>query len=159
VAETPARELTRLDNHNPDRPPVVVHTLDGEPVEIKGDFRFVRVVTGSEWTEKKRIVKRPFRAALVDGDTLTWQSRGAERDSVSVDKVTRLEIVQRDGDRTAVVMLFSVAGAVAGTLLYAYLDRQQDDHNMACGACALAIGAPIGVGLSLLITIPATKYY
>lgn len=155
VAEVPATELPRLSEHGPGKPPVEVRTQSGRAVAISGKFREARVVVGGDGYERTVRLRPPFRASLQDG-LLRYDWHTVEAADVS-----RVEIVQRDGGRTLVVLLIGSAGALAGAVLGSWLDSRSpsDPGGGTCNCQWTMLGTAGLGGLGFAIPAPLTKYY
>lgn len=155
VAEVPGAELPRLDGHGPDQPPVRVQTTRGEAVDIHGDFKEARVVSGRDGWEQTESVFPPFRAVVRDG-VLHYA-----RSQVDLVDVRRVEVVQRDGGRTFLILMIGGAALLTGAVLGLSLDASapRDQGGGSCRCTWTVTAAAAAGGLGFAIAIPATKYY
>ncbi len=98
VTEIQPRELPKLDLHQEGHPPVYVHTVDGDKVPIEGDFKEARILVGNEWTGREIVLRPPFRADSHAGDIFILRHGWVTR--LDPDRISRVEVVQRDGGST-----------------------------------------------------------
>ncbi|MCC6903221.1 MAG: hypothetical protein IT377_29890 [Polyangiaceae bacterium] len=155
VAEVPGTELPRLDGHSPGHPAVRVQTTRGEAVDIHGDFKEARVVTGGDGWEQTESVFPPFRAVVRDGVL-----RYARSQADLVD-VRRVEVVQRDGGRTFLILMIGGAAFLTGAVIGLSLDAStpRDEGGGSCRCTWTVTTAAAACALGFAIAIPATKYY
>jgi len=161
VAEAPADEMPKLSGHTAGRPEVKIRTLDGDEVEIDGEFKEVRVIVGYDWQQQVRIVRPPF-VAEKSGDDLRYASSGSQTTKIDAAEVQRIEVVQRDGARTWTVLGVGVGATLVGAVLGAYLEERGRDKTTprsSCGGCGAAAGMIVLGGAGFLLVVPLTKYY
>ena len=160
VAETTPSELVKLSEHDSDRPAVTIRTVDGDPVEIDGDFSHARVVVDSGEGERVIVLRPPFRVAAWRGQ-LHYQRRGRQPLRRDLEDVRRVRVTQRDGNRTLIVLPVIVVSTLVGVFGAAYLDAQQNEQAGPgiCALCAPMFGGMLFGGLSTAIVLPSTKYY
>jgi len=162
VAEAPADEMPKLSGHAAGRPEVKIRTIDGDEVEIDGDFKEVRVIVGDDWHREVRIVRPPF-VAEKSGEDLRYASRSSQTTKIDVAEVQRIEVVQRDGTRTWTVLGVGAGAMLVGAVLGGYLEERERDkstpQDRSCSGCGVVAGTIVLGGVGFLLVVPLTKYY
>lgn len=131
-----------------------VHTLDDEDVDIEGDFKEARVLIDDD-----AIVLRPPFRAFHRGQTLVVQQGGEPPIWIHDSRVERVEVVQRDGRRTEGVIVAVVLGVATGALIGTLLTKRDDQGDANCAGCGLAIGAVVGGGAMLALSVSTSQSY
>jgi hypothetical protein len=162
VAETSPSQVAALSRHGPGQPPVAIRTLDGDRVDIHGDFHLVRIVeTDVEADREREIVLRPPFLAARSESWLLYQRRGEAPSQLDLERVKSVTVVQYDSNRTTLILSVVTAAVVVGAAGGAFLAAETDDASgdSICPLCGPVFGAMFLGGVSVAIVVPITKYY
>jgi hypothetical protein len=160
VAHVSPSQLPALSRHGPERPPVVIRTVDGDPVEIHGKFKVVRMFATDtdDASEREIVLKPPFLAGRY-GSRLLYQRPDEHVRTVEIGSVTRVEIAQKDGGRTAIVLGVIGGAVLAGAVLSYVVARHSENKGAYITLFELAVPPMLLGGLAAAFVLPITRNY
>lgn len=161
VAHVSPSQLPALSRHGPERPPVVIRTVDGDLVAIHGEFKVVRMFASDADAggEREIVLKPPFVAGRY-GSRLLYQRPGEHVRTVEIGNVTRVEIAQKDGGRTAIVLgVIGAAALVGASISYYWYQHARESGDYPLHPAFLLWPPIITGGIGAAYVIPATRYY